>query len=420
MGRAASSERRRRVSGAARGVTRRISGFTVAVVLSTAVGVAALPLLVAFLGPQTWGVLVLAQTVAQLAGIAVAFGWGATGAAMVAGAAVDERPELFRRSLRVRSVLYVIVWPLASVLMLALTQGDVVVSVLGMAVYLLPALGASWYFTGESRPGRLIVCDTIPGVSGTVAGVCAASLTGQLWAFLVCQGVGYLVAVSVGALVVLRGHARSSEAVPPWRETLREQRPAVIATGTSALYVSLPLMAVQVFMPATVPVYALADRLFRYASIAFLPVQQFFQGWVPHRDGLTERAKRAAGIGIIGGIVGGACIALLSPFASRLLSAGEIEVGFDLSMPLGVAFAGVGTSMVVGYACLVAVGRVRALALSTVIGASVGAPIIVICAAAGILPLVAWAVAVSELLVALYQLNSLRQALARSRQETIV
>ena len=82
-----------------------------------------------------------------------------------------------------------------------------------------------------------------------------------------------------------------------------------------------------------------------------------------------------------------------------------------VSIPLGVAFIGIGTTAVVGYACLVAVGRTRALAGSTVVGAAVGAPLILFGAWSGSLLLVASAVAVSEICVAIYQLLALRNAL---------
>lgn len=86
---------------------------------------------------------------------------------------------------------------------------------------------------------------------------------------------------------------------------------------------------------------------------------------------------------------------------------------WQVSLPLGVAFVGIATAAIVGYACLVVVGRVRALAVSTLIGAIVGAPLILLFAAAGSVPLVAWAVAVSELCVGGYQVLVLRRELRK-------
>lgn len=395
----------------------RMSGFSLSVGLATLMGIISVPLLVASLGPSTWGILTLTQTVAQFAGVFVAFGWGATGAATVATLQTSERQAFYRQSLRARVTLYCCVAPIAATVLALLTRGEVLVAVLGAFVYLLPHLGGTWYFAGESRPLRIFLLDTVPGAIGTVAGLVAASLTGELWAFLAFQGLGYLAAGVLDARTILSGSPRTSSRAS-LAASLRQQRHAVTASATTAFYVALPLVAVQIFLPSWLPFYAMADRLFRYASLALLPVQQYFQGWVPSVPGaLRHRARAATMAGLCVATVAGAGIALLSPLASRLLSGGEIDVPFTLSIPLGVAFVGVGTAAIVGYACLVAVGRVRALAVSTVIGAGLGVPFILAFAIAGELALLAWAVAVSELAVALYQCLALRTALADRRAE---
>ena len=396
-------------------VAGRLSGFTISVIIVTLVGVVSIPVLIDALGDGTWGILLVIQSVTQIGGIVVSFGWGATGAASVASMTADERTGFYRSSLRIRAVLYLITLPLVFVILGIPTRGLWLESLLGALVYLLPSVGAAWYFIGTGSPSRLIRFDTLPIVGGAVLGIIAAVVTGELWAYLVGQGLGYLVGVSLSALVILRG-APTGPAPVPWRDALMAQRHAVLATLTSSLYVTLPIVAVQIFLPAAVPVYGLADRLFRYASVAFQPVQQFFQSWVPERGAdLAARCRSAtwaaAGIATLGGIA----IAVLSPFVSLLLSSFQIQVPFSLSIPLGVAFIGIGVAAVVGYACLVVLGRVSALAVSTLVGALVGAPLILLFAALGSLPMVAWSVAASELCVAGYQLLVLSRALAERR-----
>lgn len=398
-----------------RQVAGRLSGFTISVIIVTLVGVVSIPVLTGALGKDTWGILALIQLVTQFGGIVVSFGWGATGAASVASMTADERTGFYRSSLRIRAVLYIITLPFIVVILGLLTHGMWLESLLGALVYLLPSVGAAWYFIGTGNPSRLIRFDTLPIVGGAVLGIIGAVVTGQPWAYLVGQGVGYLVGISSSALVILRG-APTGPAPVPWRDALMSQRHAVLATLTSSGYVTLPAVAVQIFIPSALPVYVLADRLFRYASVAFQPVQQFFQSWVPERGAdLAARCRTAtwaaAGIATLGGIA----IAVLSPFVSLPLSSFQIQVPFALSIPLGVAFIGIGVAAVVGYACLVVLGRVSALAVSTLVGALVGAPLILLFAALGSLPLIAWSVAVSELCVAGYQLFVLRRALADRR-----
>lgn len=408
------------MSGALRTAAGRLSGFTISVGIVTLLGIVSMPLLFGALGKYTWGTLALIQTLSQFGGILVAFGWGATGAATVAGIEPGARPAFFRTSLRARVILYSVTVPVVALVLALLTRGEILVSVLGAAVYLLPNLGAAWYFTGEGRPMRLLLCDTLPTVAGGVAGIVGALATGQLWVYLALQGLGFLAAVVLDATTVLRGSRRQApSAHVPLRVALSGQRHAVSATLVSGLYVSLPMVAVQLFLPAQQPMYAVADRLFKYASVALLPIQQFFQSWVPDPAGdFRRRARASATAAIAIGVIGGACVAVLSPWASRLLSLGKEEVPWEVSVPLGVAFVGIATAAIVGYACLVVVGRVRALAVSTIIGALVGAPLILIFAAIGSVPAVAWAVAVSELCVGGYQLSVLSRALRDSREPT--
>lgn len=391
----------------------RLSGFTVSVIIVTLLGIVAIPLLIDTVGEATWGTLVLIQYAAQFGGILVAFGWGAVGAATVAGIPDERRPAFFRRSLRVRAGLYACVFPLVALLLIVLTRGDILTLILGAAVYLLPYLGANWYFTGEGRPTRLLLFDTVPTVIGGVLGLVGVWITHELWVYLVFQGLGYLAAVSISALVVRRSPQDADfEDRTPLRALLATQRHAVSATLVTSSYVMLPMFAVETFLPALQPMYAMANQLFRYASVALLPIQQFFQSWVPVDDGGRPRRMRIATLSAVGvGIIGGACIAFLSPWVSTLLSVGKILVPLSVSLPLGVAFAGIAIAAVVGYACLVSLGRVRALAVSTMIGAIVGAPLILLFAVLGSVPAVAWAVAISELCVGGYLLWVLRTAL---------
>ncbi|MDA4895203.1 hypothetical protein PFZ55_50925, partial [Streptomyces sp. MS2A] len=76
----------------------RISQFAMAVGLVTLVGVLAIPVISAVAGTAATGTLFTVQATAQLGAILVAFGWGAAGAATVAGMPEADRAEYFRQS----------------------------------------------------------------------------------------------------------------------------------------------------------------------------------------------------------------------------------------------------------------------------------------------------------------------------------
>lgn len=382
----------------------------------------AIPVLIGVVGEDIWALMVVIQALAAVFGVLVAFGWGATGPSMVAEAQREQRPLIFRESFSARLTLYAVAVPTMTIIALLLTRGDIALSVLGTITYLLPYVASPWYFVGQARPDRLFVLNTIPSVIGTLLGLVAAWLTSTITAFLAVQAVGYLVAIVLERrhiLATLPPGERPRYSIRAVLSLLGTQRHAVTGSLVSTLYVSLPLLTVQTLIPARVDVFTLADRLFRFGSLALAPVQQFLQGWVPE-DGpghVPARCVRAVAIGLGFGLVGGGLIAGLSPWASSVLSGGAVPVPFSLSAPLGVAFVFVAGSAITGYACLILLGQVRHVAIASVMAAVIGAPLIVLSASLQNLELIAWSVAISEFVVTAYQLVWLKITLARRRAD---
>ncbi|MCT1395309.1 hypothetical protein M4D51_06175 [Microbacterium sp. p3-SID338] len=400
----------------------RMGGFSASILLSSVIGIFTIPILVLALDDEGWASIGVLQTTGQLAAVFVAFGWGATGPSIVASLSPDQRVGFYRSSFRIRGILYLATVPVVTVLLALLLRGDLLLAVLGALAYVLPALGAGWYFTGIARPGAFFVLEALPSALGTVAGVWMAAVTRQAWVvpFGQLAGTGLAVALSY-FFIVRRGRTPHAEA-PPLRfwQTLAEQRHAVTTAVTSAVYVAMPVLLLTTFFPQGLPVYLIADRFFRYAVLAFLPIQQFFQGWVPADPTQVDRRARIAFLaGSVIGAVGGICVALLTPVVSPFF---HIDVPLEVSVPLGFAFFGVALSAVVGYACLVVLGRTDFLATSTVVGAVVGIPAVAVAALLHSLPGVASAVAATELIVAGVQivvlLRTLRQRRLRSDETT--
>jgi O-antigen/teichoic acid export membrane protein len=387
------------------------------VVASTLLGIITIPLLVQTVGSSQWGTLAVVQSTSQIVGILVAFGWGATGPSTIAVAQKATRPQLYLESLVARCALFILGVAIAAIALSLLTRGDWTVALLGSFAYLLPFVGAAWYFIGEARPWRLFAFDSLPGLLGALGGLIAVLFVPNLLAFLFVLAAGHFVAVVLDAFVILRRSEATARGVLSPRaigRSLAGQRHAVTTALTSGMYVNLPLIAVQAFVPAAVPVYALADRFFRYANIALSPVQQFFQGWVPESGTAASRIRMrfAAYAGGVFGLLAGILIATLTGPVALLLSGGHIRVPFSLSSALGTAFIFVSMSSIIGFSCLVPLGRVRSLAVSTVLGAVVGTPLIILFAALHLPVFVAWSVALSEAAVATYQALVLRQELS--------
>lgn len=390
------------------------------VALGAVVGLIAIPIISRISGTELWAVQAFTQSLATLFGVAVAFGWGTTGPALVASTRPDQRPKLFLESLISRLYLYIVTAPLMAAVLVLLQPNHSGFVILASFTYLVPFLGASWYFIGEAKPLRLFVYDALPQVLGTILGLVILSATSNLALLVATQLLFNILAVALSTYCIFRGARslkESSWAVTATIHRLAQQGHGVITAGTGALYVNLPLIAVSIFTPTGLEVYTFADRILRYAITAFAPVLQFVQGWIPEGglDNRRHRIMRAVQLTPIIGLCGSLAVAFGAPIASNVLLNGQSDMPFSLSIPFAVTFFAIALSQVIGLAGLVTVGESRELARSTVLGAVIGTPIIVLGAIYVGNTGVAWAVAVSEFAVATYQGMVLRRYFVRHK-----
>ncbi|GAA2180411.1 hypothetical protein GCM10009785_11120 [Brooklawnia cerclae] len=400
---------------------KRLSAFVLTSGMSSLVSLIAVPVIIARAGDYQWGIQAAIQSAATLFGVVVAFGWGTTGTGEVAILPVAERPQFYAGSLVSRIYLWLLTYPLMALVMALLNPDFVLLVLVGSATYLMPFLGASWYFVGESKPSRLFWFDALPQTTGLAASVVTMLITSDLVATVTTQLIFNTIGVSVSALVVFRTSAapvRLNWSIPAAFRRLWGQRHSVATSAASSLYVSTPLLVLNALHPSAMSLYAMGDKLFRFGLTAFTPVLQFIQGWLPEggRENLAYRVKRAAQFVPFISLVGAACILALGPWASRLLSANQIDFGFGMSLPFALVFFAVSITQVLGLACLVQLKRTKALATSTIIGATAGIPLVILSAWFFAAQGVAWALVVSEIAVLVYQAVAVAREL---RQRTV-
>lgn len=408
-------------SKAAPALLRRFGGFATSLVFSTVVNLLAIPFVISTLGKETWGELALAQATAAIFGIAVAFGWGTVGAALVASLPERERPQMFLDSLVSRVYLFLLAAPVMFVVVLLMGKIDPPVAALASVAYILPFVGASWFFIGQAQPWKLFLFDVLPQGLGTVAGVVLIQFFPQPIIFVLSLLAFNLLAVVIGATGALSGAEHSVNVdlrIVPAMKRLRDQKYGVIAAGTGSLNSNLPMLAVGQVVSAALPQYALADKFFRFAVAGFGPVLQVIQGWIPEAGPArsSHRIRTVAKLAPVVGLLAGILLAVLSPLASPLFSAGVITIDYSLSIPFGLILAGVIVAQVVGLACLIPLGKGAALAKSTAIGAAFNVPMMFVLGILFGAPGVAWAVGLAELVVAGYQLMVVRDSLKHIAQ----
>ena len=365
----------------------------------------------------------MAQSIASIAVVLVAFGWGITGPSAVASMRSAARGQYFFDSVVSRAWLFLVAAPIAAVLMWFIAPGDSHANVLAGITAILPALGASWFFIGEKRPWTLLLFETAPRAIGTIAGAVMLAATGSIIYFACLQLLGSLLAVVVSAWEVTRRHRQYSLnlGIRAAADRLRAQTAGILTAGTSALYVNVPLLLVAMLAPQATTFYAAADKLMKFALTAYSPVVQIAQGYVPcpNREEHNKRALLASRAALGIGFVAGGGFFALAPLGVHLLTAGQASISHQLSAPLGLVLGSVAISAVLGTACLTSLGAIRKVAESTVLGAVCGVPLIVLGGFIFGIYGIAWATAISELAVAIYQARQLSSVIARRRKEDV-
>lgn len=343
----------------------------------------------------------------MIAAIVTAWGWGVTGPASVASLDSSDRPSYYAASLVMRLFLLLPASLLVVMGCQFLPLDDslsATLAGLSVAVY---GLGATWFFVGIGRPSLLLVCDTLPRVSSIGLGAALLLRGYPLWVFALTQLLGALISVVVSAVVVLRKaglKARTFLTRPAVRSSLTGQGSGILV-GVSSLYLSTPLIIVSALSPAWTPSFALSDRIMKLSLNALLPLQQVLQGWVPSSPSkeLRSRVVLSVRIASIIGILAGIAFASLGPYVGKILGANQVALDVRLVIPMGLVVLISTISHCTGTACLVALGRVKAMGFSALLGVIVGLPALFGFTIVWGGPGAAWAIVLAEATVLSYQ-----------------
>lgn len=388
-------------------------GYGASVLISGVISIAVLPAIIIFAGEAAWAEIAVAQGVAGFAYVLVIYGWGVTGPTAVASQPPAGRGRFYLDSLVSRVWLMIVVLPPSIAIALLFSHDYPALVALTVVTGVGSALSGAWFFVGEGSPGRYFVLDNVPKSIGTLAGAGLLILTNDALWFIVVQGLGSLVAVVLTSVDIARRYPGWTRDLGPGNAfgRLRGQSAAVAMSATSAVYVNLPILIVGAFAGTQVTAaYALAERLMRFALMATRPVVQVAQSYVPapDRSEQVRRARLVTKVAVAMGVLGGLAYAVAMPSIVTLFSGSGLEIGFSLSVPLGLALGAMLVSQITGFACLTAFGLTRALATSTIAGAVTGAILLVPLMLLFGTPGIAAGLALSEIIVLAVQLVKLR------------
>ncbi|GAA1513415.1 O-antigen/teichoic acid export membrane protein [Agromyces terreus] len=393
-------------------------GYGLSVAISGIVSLAVIPAIIVAAGADAWATIAVAQAVAGFAFVFAVYGWGVVGPTEVARRSRDELGAYYFESLLSRVWLCLVILPISIVIAVLIVGDDALLAALTVASGVLVALGAGWFYVGESSPIRFLLIDTIPRIVGTVAGAVVLIATGDAVAFAALQLAGVLASAVIANWNILVRYPGWRFSLSPVRavRNLAGQASPVAMSATASVYVNVPIVLIDLFLPSATAVYALAERIVRLALYSTRPVVQIAQGWVPNPvpEVQAARARRVTLIALALGALGGIVYAVAGPWIGDLLSGGTLAIPSALAVPMAINLAAILASQLTGFACLTAFGLTRTLATSTIVGAVVGTvlmyPLLLWIGAPG----VAWGLAVAEVCVLGVQLFALAPRLRRS------
>ncbi|MFI8593169.1 hypothetical protein ACIGCK_01890 [Microbacterium sp. NPDC078428] len=201
-------------------------------------------------------------------------------------------------------------------------------------------------------------------------------LSSNLLLFVLLQLAGQVAGIAVSYHALFRRYRgpRHRIRVQDVVETYRTGFYGLVSSAVTTAYQNSPLLIAAAVIPNVVTVFAMCDRLYRIAQLSLVPVTQIAQGYVPAASSpleLVRRMRVALFASIMCGVVAWVAFAGLARPASLLLSDSQIAVPPAAAVFLGASVAITLLSSVSSRACLVAIGRVGAVAASAVAGAAV-------------------------------------------------
>lgn len=360
-------------------------GLTAATALAPLV---ALPAITSAAGATGLAAVVLGQTLGAAAAVVVLMGWGLVGAHAVAvrRGSPAELQKLYWTSLVTRLVVAAVLLPVVAAVAVLVAPDLPVVVALSAVGSGLVGLTSAWYFVGLGRTGLVAAYETLPQVGISVVGSVA------LWAGMPLLGFP-LLTIAANVLVVvltylrLRGD-RTIRRAPGLRATaasLREQAPLIVSSLATYAWTGFAVTLVATGAPASLPLFAALYRVQQLGRALLFPFKNALQSWVSGSADAdrASRTRTAVLVTAAAGLLVAVGMTVLTPLLDGIIFSGTIEVGVVPAAVMASSLVVVSLSLAYTAYVLVPDGLTRVVVISTVTGAVVGVPLLLVGARVG-------------------------------------
>lgn len=361
----------------------RMAGFVVLPMASIASPLLALPAVTSHFGASAWVAVAVGQSVGGASAIFVELAWSLTGPQRAARMGVGARRRLLALSILTKLLLFFPMAGISALIAINLAPENTLTAALVAIGTTAVGLGSVWYYIGILSVRKIFLTDAIPRLVGVVTASLFILLGAPLWFYpavgIICPSI-----ISVFFTLLIEQirfrHLRGLS----WGRiflVLRFQGVGMAGRAMSGLYIALPVALVTWVAPGSVATFAAAERLQRICLQVLDAVPNVMQNWLGRAVLISERnrrIRRAIGLNSLMGLLAGTSFTLFAPFISVYVFAGAASIPIQLSALSGVLIFVVSVSKATGNLALVALQRVKVIAVSAVFGAIVGIPLILL------------------------------------------
>lgn len=366
-------------------IYRRLAGFTMLPAIAAISPLLVLPVVSRAAPAEGWASALAGESVGTFAAIAIAYGWTTIGPALVAIAPDDhERGALYRQALVVRLLVACVALPIL-VLICTLVASDgyeLLAALMGVQGALI-ALSFTWFAVGIGTPGSIAFYDSIPRVLMAALAAVVILQTGVIEFYPIAGIAVTVVGTTWYTVNVLRRYPGAWPRMRSVPSLFRVGAPVALNDAALGAYSAVPTPLVNVTSPGLAAAgFASGDKLAKLGQFLPLTLANALQTWTAEVYGAARerRLKLALSAHTVFGMIGALGLGLLGPFATLVLFGPSADAGFEIMIPLGVAFGffSIRTSMT--RHVLFPAGKSVTVMRATLLGTLVGVPAMVLLA----------------------------------------
>lgn len=363
---------------------KRIAAFAGLPLLASLASFILLPIIARVGGAPAWNSLAVGQAVGAIAAIVIGLGWPLTGPAAVASASEESvRRRHYAVSFVTRSFMFVCSVPLmALALGFASGTSQFPVAFLMACAQAAAGLTPAWYCIATGHAGRIAKYDVLPRMAATLGVIPLIFATGEIYLY----PLALLVLGLTGTFWFNKNHSDRQDyrglSLPVVFREIWGLRAGAGITVAAGAYASTPVLVVQFAASATgLAAFVSAEKLYRIGQLATAALGNSLQGWVSE-FGTDHRQRRKFSLVALSGLgtAGWLIMALLGPWASTLLFGPALAADFWTCFWFGLSFLLVCVTTSTGAHWLVPAKQMRVVFTSTIAGAVVGLPAMIVLA----------------------------------------